>query len=50
MLRKTDIDSILLDDTIIFITLYSNMSSLEQDGVYQTYLAFEHYNSITEYL
>ena len=35
MLRKMDIDSILLDDPIIFITLYSNMSSLEQDRVYQ---------------
>jgi hypothetical protein len=35
MLRKMGIDSILLDDTIIFITLYSDMSSLEQDRVYQ---------------
>ncbi len=50
MLRKIDIESILLDDTIIFITLYPNMFSLEQVEYIKTYLAFDNYNSITEYL
>ena len=45
MLRKMDNESILLDDTIISITLYPNMSSLEQDRVYKKYLAFDHDNS-----
>ena len=50
MLRKMDIDSILLDDPIIFITLYSICLALNKIEYIKTYLAFDHYNSITEYL